>query len=139
MDRLFVYGTLIFPQLREAVVGRALPGEPGTLRGHARRRVRGATYPAAIACEGSSVEGVVVAPVDERALRALDRFEGALYERVRLGVELAHGEEILAWVYVVPPSRADAVSNEAWSPEAFEASHLEPWLAAEGPASSREG
>ena len=45
-DALFVYGTLLAPELRRAVVGRALDGTPAVLDGYACYRVRRAAYPA---------------------------------------------------------------------------------------------
>lgn len=125
---VFTYGTLLFPEVMAAVAGRAFASLPATLAGYARRGVRGAVYPAACACSGATIAGVLYLDVDATALGRLDRFEGAMYERRRLVVCDAGGRERDAETYVVAPDHAHRLDDTSWDPERFRREHLAAYL-----------
>jgi len=121
---VFTYGTLQFPEVMHAVTGRYFPSEPAVLDGYERLRVRGHPYPGIIVAPGRQAAGQLYGDVDTRAVVLMDRFEGALYEREQVMVTTAHGVPVNADVYVVPPSRRDALSTEPWDRDGFVAEHL---------------
>jgi gamma-glutamylcyclotransferase (GGCT)/AIG2-like uncharacterized protein YtfP len=121
---VFTYGSLQFPRVLAAVIGRVPPREPAVLEGFARYRVRGASYPGIVAEPGARTEGTVWRGLDLDALAALDRFEGALYERRALPVRTRAGFVVRAHVYVVPEARREVLGPEPWDPVRFEREHL---------------
>ncbi len=129
MSRVFAYGTLIFPTVIEAVLGRLPEAVPARLDGHTRLRMRGAVYPGAIARAGSSVQGRLYAGLDAAALARLDAFEGDAYERVELPVHTPAGPA-RAHVYRVRDTDRELLCDEPWDPAGFERAHLPAFRAA---------
>jgi hypothetical protein len=62
----------------------------GTLNGHERRSVIGEPYPAIVPHQENTVEGVVYRNVPDWAFDRLDRFEGEMYERQSVNIDLNH-------------------------------------------------
>jgi gamma-glutamylcyclotransferase (GGCT)/AIG2-like uncharacterized protein YtfP len=122
--RVFAYGTLQIADVMEAVTGRVFPSEPAVLDGYERRRVKGRSYPGVTVAPGRCTRGLLYADVDARSMELLDRFEGALYERRRVPVTTNGRTRVEAEVYVVPESRRDRLSAEAWDPDRFAAEQL---------------
>ena len=109
---VFVYGTLLIPDILREVTGRQYAGTPAVLRGYRRYRLRNRSYPGLVAESDAEVEGMLfeVGPV---ALAALDRYEDPCYERHTLTVEV--GEETRqAYVYVIPDSRHHLIEPKDW-------------------------
>ena len=146
MDALFAYGTLLFPPVLHAVVGRVPRSIAATLDGFARRRVAGELFPAIVEAPGERVAGVLYLTLDDRAWRRLDAFEGDLYERRSVVVTPAsrflpsdleapgagegvaipvRGDErderraVSALTYVVRRDVRHRLSAELWDPEVF--------------------
>jgi gamma-glutamylcyclotransferase (GGCT)/AIG2-like uncharacterized protein YtfP len=119
---IFTYGTLMFPEVWQAVAGRAFDSVVGRLDGFAVCRVAGAVFPGIIAAEASSVPGVVYLDVDEAAVERLDRFEDDFYDRQTLSIDCVDGNQRTADAYVVPAERRQVLTNEPWTRESFIAS-----------------
>jgi gamma-glutamylcyclotransferase (GGCT)/AIG2-like uncharacterized protein YtfP len=128
--RLFAYGTLMLPEVMEVVAGRRCTARPAVLPGHRRRLLRGAVYPVLVPAAGESVAGVLWEALDEAALARIDRFEDAIYERIRRRVVLARDEEREAFVYVLRPEHAALAADDAWDEADFRVRHLGAFLAA---------
>lgn len=77
---LFVYGTLMWPEVFSGVTGRTVEGRPAVLAGARRLRVYGEVYPALVPGDGF-VEGILYENLTGADVTALDRFEGPEYER----------------------------------------------------------
>ena len=122
--RVFAYGTLMFDEVMEAVVGRRFDGVPARLRGYERYQVRGQSYPAIVRREDGVTEGILFSGIDEETLARLDRFEGSSYQREWLALDT--GER--AWAYVVAPGNEPLLSGAPWNPEAFLREHGEAFL-----------
>ncbi len=125
MTTLFAYGTLLFPEVLKAVVGRSPFAEPATLDGYLRRVVIGEIFPAIV--EGDQrdlVAGVLYAGLDDRAWSRLDRFEGDLYERRRVRIA---GRE--ACTYVLAGAWRHRLGADPWDPVVFARDHLDAFLA----------
>src|SRR4051794_24181265 len=89
---VFTYGTLMFPEVWRAVVGRHFESVEGRAAGYAIFRVRDAVFPGILAAaEGSHVSGVVYLDVDLPTLQRLDAFEDAFYERRAIPVDYDDG------------------------------------------------
>jgi gamma-glutamylcyclotransferase (GGCT)/AIG2-like uncharacterized protein YtfP len=125
---VFCYGTLLFPEVLRAVAGVAPPPRSATARGWGRYRVHGEVFPGVIAQPGASTRGAVFDGIDAPALARLDAFEGELYQRVPLEVELDDGTRATAWCWVMAPGREAVLTREPWDPEDFAARELASYL-----------
>jgi gamma-glutamylcyclotransferase (GGCT)/AIG2-like uncharacterized protein YtfP len=120
---LFVYGTLMLPEVMHAVSGYHGPGEHAILNRYRRRLVAGEVYPAIVEAAGETVDGLVYRGLDGRQLARLDRFEGEMYRRV--GVEvLVDAVAVQAQVYVLEPRFRHRLTDRPWSLQDFAESGL---------------
>jgi gamma-glutamylcyclotransferase (GGCT)/AIG2-like uncharacterized protein YtfP len=126
---VFTYGTLVFPEVMEAVAGRAFVSLAARLAGYGRVCVRGAVYPGARADATATIDGVLYLDVGRDALERLDRFEGELYERCPVRVLLEDRSTCAAQVYVVPAAMEDRLERTPWDLEGFRRDHLASYLA----------
>lgn len=138
---VFTYGSLMFPSVWEKVTGSRAAGGPARLAGFSARRIRGQSYPALVAEEGSVVEGVVYENVSQAAVKRLDDFEGSFYRRLEVEVEVKveAGVEVIetlparrilsAGVYVAANAEDPVILPEAWDAVEFERKFLAEFLA----------
>ncbi len=126
---VFAYGTLMFPEVLAAVTGRLRMGEPATLAGFRRWRVRDRVYPAITEEPGASVQGQLYRDLKPGELGMLDRFESEFYDRCELTVTDGDGQSLSAWAWVLRPGREWMISRDPWSPEAFVSNCLDQWIA----------
>ncbi|MCI0332541.1 MAG: gamma-glutamylcyclotransferase [Planctomycetes bacterium] len=120
---VFTYGTLMFPEVWQTVVGRQFAAVEGTASGFAIYRVEGAVFPGiVVASERDVVRGVVYLDVDHASVARLDLFEDEFYERQTLWIDCADGERRAADAYVVPPANQNVLTQEPWQRAAFIAS-----------------
>jgi gamma-glutamylcyclotransferase (GGCT)/AIG2-like uncharacterized protein YtfP len=127
--RFFAYGTLVLPEVMEAVTGRAFAGRPALLRGFARRRLLGRSFPGLVEERDAATAGVLYDGVDAATLATLDRFEGPLYERAAVAVELDRGTRAACWVYRLAPAAQSLVRAETWELAGFGADERAAFLA----------
>lgn len=109
----FFYGTLLNPDVREALI-KSSPPRPGVLRGFRRVRTRGTPYPGLVARAGAAVRGIVVDDVGTAAEAALRRYEGAGYAARERPIHLDVGG--IAWALVFFTRRALPLDDAAWIP-----------------------
>jgi gamma-glutamylcyclotransferase (GGCT)/AIG2-like uncharacterized protein YtfP len=126
--RLFSYGTLQFPQVLSAVTGCHLDGDKAVLDDYACYLVEGKVYPGITPEHGASVEGLVYTGIGETHFRKLDRFEGELYERVRVCVTDMEGNPLQAWTYVIRDPMRERLTRTPWNRDDFEVEHLPTFL-----------
>jgi gamma-glutamylcyclotransferase (GGCT)/AIG2-like uncharacterized protein YtfP len=127
---LFCYGSLEFDAVMRAVTGRSFVGEPASLEGFARYRVRDAHYPGLVPEPGAQTSGTLYRALDAEALAALDRFEGALYARHTLEVlRASDASRAAAEVYVVRDAHRHTLTAEPWDKAGFARDHLAAFLA----------
>jgi gamma-glutamylcyclotransferase (GGCT)/AIG2-like uncharacterized protein YtfP len=120
---VFTYGTLMFPEVWRAVVGRSFETVEGTAAGFEVFRVRDAVFPGIIAGTGEcSVPGVVYLDVDRESTERLDRFEDDFYERRAIAVDCSDGQRRMAEAYVVPSANRSLLTSEPWVRGSFLAS-----------------
>lgn len=119
---VFTYGTLMFPEVWRAVVGKQYETAAATAVGFAIYYVRDAVYPGVIATPSGTVSGLVYFDVDADSLDRLDVFEGVDYHRQPIEVTRTDNGQILpADAYVIPPAHRHLLTNEPWSAREFAA------------------
>ena len=114
--RFFFYCTLLDRDVTALVLGRRLPPQAYTvasLPGHARRRVKNATYPIVIADHRAQVPGAIVGGLSDRDVARLAAYEGPGYRVVPLKVKVRWK---LTEVSVFEPIRSRLQpSQELWN------------------------
>jgi len=120
---IFTYGSLMFREVWNIVVGREFETVQGTLAGYSIFRVAGAAYPGIIAAApGCAVRGLVYLDVDAASIARLDRFESDFYARLSLPIHCADGQQRDADAYTVPAQNRHVLTTEAWTAEWFASS-----------------
>lgn len=119
MSRLFAYGTLMCEDIMQSVSGCRLSRMPGILRGYCRRAVKHQVYPAIVPDARCNVAGIVYFNVPPDAWHRLDLFEGDMYFREKVEIDLENGERVSAQTYVAKPSYRMHLEDAAWDHEAF--------------------
>ena len=121
-QHLFVYGSLCAPEVMTAVTGLRMRAVHAELANHQVLSLRGQVYPGLTRAAGQHASGRVYRCVPQWALRRLDAFEGAWYERVRVTVrmhETASEQAIHAHTYRLHPAAVRRGSGPAWVFEQF--------------------
>ena len=120
---VFVYGTLCDPDLRAAVLGRALaPGQvaAAVVPGYQAVLWPGRVYPALVRVPGSTAEGLLLLALSAADLERLDDHEGPEYRRAPVPA-IVDGELHEAEAFVpLPPLAGDGAP---WSLEHWQANH----------------
>lgn len=126
-SRLFVYGTLMCPEVTRALFGRAPAAAAATLRGYRRHSLRDRVYPGVVPGAAHAVEGVVVELSAAEMVVADWYEEDVLYERRTVRVELAGGgAEVEAAVYVWRD--AGQLEDAGWDIEQFRETMLDDFM-----------
>ena len=98
MPKLFVYGTLKNPKIREYILGRKTESERAILPNFTKRKA--SLYYYVREREGDEVDGLLVNVTDDDIL-SVDRYENVplLYTRKEVDVYV-NGKKEKAWVYL---------------------------------------
>lgn len=125
-QKLFVYGTLQFPEILKRLTGKIFTMKPATLNGFKRCCVKGCDYPALIETKDAITNGIILENVDEKSLKAIDYFEGDEYEKTGVTV-LVNGLEVSAitYVWVAEKKRLECTD---WDRSFFESNFLIKYL-----------
>ena len=97
-----------------AATGCRFAGVRGVLRDYERRTIRGEVYPGIVVTPGKVVEGLVYSDLPEVTWRRLDTFEGEMYQRRVVQVELEDGTAREAQAYVIRPEFEHRLSSSPW-------------------------
>jgi gamma-glutamylcyclotransferase (GGCT)/AIG2-like uncharacterized protein YtfP len=120
---VFTYGTLMFPEVWQVVVGRSFATVEGTAAGYAVYGVRNAAFPGmAAADDHQAARGVVYLDVDHAAVARLDLFEDDFYVRQTLSIACDDGQRRAADAYVVPNENRAVLTQDLWRADEFIAS-----------------
>jgi len=128
-SRLFAYGTLMFPEVRSALIGDAPTAEPVRLAGYGRHTVRHPDwlpFPALLAQDGEMVDGLLISALEPAARDTLDRFENVesgLYQKIVVTVDGFAGRSTTAVTYVAGDVLRPHLSGP-WDPEQFRRDQL---------------
>lgn len=115
MRNLFAYGTLMCGDIMREVAGCLPESLPGVLYGYRRRTVRGEHYPGLLQGGTSRVDGVLYRGVPACAWTRLDDFEGDMYLRQSVRIELPDGATLSAETYLVRPQFRACLGHDEWS------------------------
>ncbi|MBA54710.1 MAG: hypothetical protein CMK89_09665 [Pseudomonadales bacterium] len=115
---LFAYGTLQLPEVMERLLGRTVQGTPAVLEDFRSGLVARANFPGIVPQVGETVIGTRLTGFTQDDLRALDRYEGELYRRIRVSVRLEGSPPHLikpSWVYCMAPWAHARVTSTPWT------------------------
>lgn len=122
---LAAYGTLQFPEILEALLGRVPEVEPVAIVDHEARRLPGVAYPGLVAVRSEACPAQLLVDLSIEEWGILDDYEDDFYELLPVVVQSQAGEQSGALSYVVPSSLASAA---IWTPDWFLETHLETFL-----------
>jgi gamma-glutamylcyclotransferase (GGCT)/AIG2-like uncharacterized protein YtfP len=128
MKSLFAYGSLQFPEVIYAVIGRSPNGVPARLPGYRRGRLRGRSFPGVTAEANAVCPGVLYRSLTRQEWVLLDAFEDDFYQRLSLPVFAGDDREEFAEVYVVEDSFKGLLLTGDWDPEGFRQHDLKRFL-----------
>jgi gamma-glutamylcyclotransferase (GGCT)/AIG2-like uncharacterized protein YtfP len=119
-DALFVYGTLMFPEVLDVLLGRTPDMAPAALDGWRAAALADRVYPGLVAANrpGVAAAGRVLLGLDDQERVVLDAFEESIYER--RSVVLADGRRASTYVWL----DTTAVLAHDWDPTRFATDHL---------------
>lgn len=103
----------------QRVTGEALRGEHARLHGFRRYAVIGEDYPGIVTFSGHTVSGVLYREISPQLFHRLDMFEGEMYQRTSVTVDLPSDKNIDAEVYVIRPQYASRLDHRDWDFEHF--------------------
>lgn len=133
---LFVYGTLQFPEVLRALLGRTPDSSPVTLDGWRAAALARRPYPGLVPAN-ATVPGILLTGLGADELKVLDEYESGPYDLRELS--LTDGRP--AWSYVW--TDASCVLAADWSADEFAVEHLSgfvvrvgAWLAGRAAANS---
>lgn len=126
---LFAYGTLMFPDVIAAVIGRVPVAQPASASGFERREVAGQCYPGLVrSLRENTVSGLLYEGLTTREWAELNAYEGEFYELTEIRVS-RDGREEAALAYLVPESRRSLLGDAHWDPETFRRLRLASYVA----------
>ena len=117
MDVLFIYGTLLDEDVRDAVLGHAMPPQnitPAIASDYTIYAVAGASYPCLLSAAGEQAEGAILSGLTENDFQRLDQFEGENYKRVPVMVQLAGDASKVITAQYYQPNQS-LKTNGRWS------------------------
>jgi gamma-glutamylcyclotransferase (GGCT)/AIG2-like uncharacterized protein YtfP len=120
-DRLFVYGTLQFPEVLVELIGRCPELVRADIAGWRVAALPGRVYPGLVPAADGVARGVVLSGLSAGEWAILDAFEDDEYDL--RPVQLATAAP--AWTYVW----TSVVATDDWYPARFAADHLGPFVA----------
>jgi len=115
---LFTYGTLLFPEVLRALIGRAPQSRIASAEGWRVAALKNRTYPGLVAAPGEIAHGRLLTGLSADEWRLLDNFEDRRYELRQM--TLLGGQSSLAYVWV---DDAETCSN-TWDVQSFALNHL---------------
>lgn len=124
---LFVYGTLMVPEVLLALLGRVPQLEEATLEGYRRFALPNECYPAISPDARHNVQGRVLLGLTPSELALLDAYEGDAYVRTTVQL-LVDGRVTPAACYVWRDRNVLATTPGDWDLQSFITTHLESYL-----------
>ena len=126
MQHLFVYGSLLFPELVTALTGKSFGYMPAILNGFKRYRIKGCDYPAIVEESGAKVEGYLIENVDEKSLQILTFFEGEEYKKRQ--VVVSGSKERINTIIFVWVGKKELLEERDWDKFEFKQKSLKDYL-----------
>ena len=122
MQNLFVYGSLLFSEMLEALTGKIFKTEDAILKDFKRFSVLGEDYPAIEKTPNSKVAGKLIFEMDEHSLSIITFYEGDQYELRKVQVE-CQNKSIEAYVFCWKQG-LEYLDDKEWDMEKFRSESL---------------
>lgn len=119
---LFVYGSLMFPEVMRALIGRDPERTPAAVRGWSVVAIPGRVYPGLVSDGDAEVTGHLLTDLTEREWRVLDAFESDFYDLLSITTQT----RACAWVYALRDTGPEF--SHPWNSAEFEQDSLERYL-----------
>ncbi|MCW8885733.1 MAG: gamma-glutamylcyclotransferase [Motiliproteus sp.] len=119
MATLFCYGTLALPGVVKRLIGRVPDGVQAKLENYVCRCIRDTDFPALVPRKKSEVTGTLYRNLSPQEIRILDDYEGQMYKRQQVWVELDQGKTEHSWVYVLRSQYYSKVLEQPWDVEKY--------------------
>lgn len=117
---LFTYGTLIFADIWQCVVGHAAESTPAELSGYRVLGVVDDLFPVMIpGTTDDRASGVIYFDLTDQDLQRLDDYEAHLYERKEVYPVTEDGGSVACQTYLLREEYYSAATEEAWTPAWF--------------------
>lgn len=129
---LFCYGTLCFPAIMHAVIGRVPDAVEASLADYQCYALHGASYPAIIPENNACVNGLLYLGLDIKELRCIDRYESRQYLRVQVDVMDSAGNVHTAWGYLLAPGEYHRLKKQPWQRDKFAKNELGKYIIRHG-------
>lgn len=126
MQNIFVYGSLLFPEITKKLTGKSFKTLPAILEGYKMYSVKGCDYPAIIQQEGSKTVGLLIENMDNLSLAIISFYEGNEYEKEQVTVN-SDGKSTTALTFVWMNGN-EFLENKEWDFQHFEKTSLEYYL-----------
>jgi len=126
MQHVFVYGTLLFPEVVKGLTGYSFQTIEATLNGYHRCTVKNSDYPAIVKKPGSQVDGKILLNLDNRSYEILRFFEGDEYQCISVDVQTANSK-YTACVFIWMGAN-EMLEKADWNPELFKKNGLTDYL-----------
>lgn len=117
---LFVYGTLLFPEVLAALLDRVPAREPATATGWRVAALPGRIYPGLVPDRHGVANGLVINGLSPPECRLLDAYETRDNQLTVVG--LTDGRSCPSYVWC-----AEVLPHD-WNPHGFETDHLADWV-----------
>jgi gamma-glutamylcyclotransferase (GGCT)/AIG2-like uncharacterized protein YtfP len=121
-DALFVYGSLLFPEVLRALLDRVPDSTSATAIGWRVAALPGRVYPALVP-GNRAVAGRLLTGLTANEWRIIDAFEDDVYELRRLTL----ADELHGWAYICQSEAG--TTSDGWNADDFAAKHLVSYVA----------
>ena len=126
MQNLFVYGTLLFPEITEKLTGKSFETLPAILKGYKMYCVKDCDYPAIINEEGAETKGKILLNIDDFDLKILSVYEGDEYEWRK--IKVLCNDKLEDAITFVWSNGVDRLESRGWDFADFQKERLEYYL-----------
>ena len=127
-NNLFVYGTLLFDEVWNEIVGSSRNKKLAKAHGWTRYYINNKLYPGLRYSEDSVVEGLLINDLTQQHWSKLDKFEDDLYTRKLIEVILENNTRVRCHAYIVEQTAYKYLSSVPWEPEKFKQVELEKFM-----------
>jgi gamma-glutamylcyclotransferase (GGCT)/AIG2-like uncharacterized protein YtfP len=130
-EALFVYGTLLFPDLVRALIGRVPERTAASVAGWRAAALPGRAYPGLVPAAGATAGGLLLTGLTAAEWQIIDDFENGGYDLTELTLVDGRPAWVYTWAWAGARTGAEdaAPLPEDWSADEFAAQHLADYVA----------
>lgn len=126
MQSIFVYGTLLSPEITSKLTGKSFKMTPAVLPGFKKYCVKENDYPAIIPMDDSNTSGMVLEDIDDSSLNVISFYEGDEYVKKKVTVLLNDTpKKVLTFVWV---KGQNLLENREWNFQNFQKTKLKYYI-----------